>query len=64
MQNPLGKSGGSLIQQFLIFGVGSLVAATPYLAVILSVLVVVWFKAVNSLSGQFEDAMKRANDTA
>lgn len=27
--NPLGKSGGSLIQQILIFGVGSLAAATP-----------------------------------
>ena len=27
--NPLGKSGGSLIQQLLIFGVGSLAAATP-----------------------------------
>ena len=27
--NPLGKSGGALIQQFLIFGVGSLSAATP-----------------------------------
>lgn len=27
--NPLGKSGGALIQQVLIFGVGSLAAATP-----------------------------------
>lgn len=27
--NPLGKSGGSMIQQLLIFGVGSLTAATP-----------------------------------
>jgi len=27
--NPLGKSGGSLIQQILIFSVGSLVTATP-----------------------------------
>jgi AAA family ATP:ADP antiporter len=27
--NPMGKSGGSLIQQALIFGVGSLAAATP-----------------------------------
>lgn len=59
--NPLGKSGGALIQQFLIFGVGSLVAATPYLAVILSVLVVLWFKAVGSLSVQFEKAMQQAS---
>ena len=28
--NPLGKSGGSLIQQALIFGLGSLAVATPY----------------------------------
>merc|ERR1712241_549100 len=37
--NPLGKSGGALIQQILIFGVGSLSAATPYLGIILSGLV-------------------------
>jgi ATP:ADP antiporter, AAA family len=55
--NPLGKSGGALIQQILIFGVGSLAAATPYLAVILSGLVFVWFKAANSLAVQFNAAM-------
>lgn len=56
--NPLGKSGGSMIQQILIFGVGSLGAATPYLAVILGGLIVWWFKAANSLAGQFEAAME------
>jgi ATP:ADP antiporter, AAA family len=55
--NPLGKSGGAMIQQILIFGVGSLAAATPYLAVILMGLVFFWFKAANSLSVQFNDAM-------
>jgi AAA family ATP:ADP antiporter len=55
--NPLGKSGGALIQQFLIFGVGSLAAATPWLAGILGFLLFFWYKAVNSLSVQFEDAM-------
>merc|ERR1719223_2185337 len=55
--NPLGKSGGSMIQQLLIFGVGSLGAATPYLAVILGALILMWFKAANSLAGQFEAAM-------
>ena len=34
--NPLGKSGGSLIQQALIFGLGSLAVATPYAALPLS----------------------------
>ena len=56
--NPLGKSGGALIQQILIFGVGSLAAATPYLAVILTGLVFVWFKAANSLATQFDEAMQ------
>lgn len=55
--NPLGKSGGSFIQQVLIFAVGSLAAATPYLAVILGGLIVMWFKAANSLGTQFNDAM-------
>ena len=34
--NPLGKSGGSLIQQMMIFGFGSLAASTPYLAAVLA----------------------------
>jgi len=56
--NPLGKSGGSFIQQILIFAVGSLAAATPYLAVILGGLIYVWYKSANSLATQFEDALK------
>jgi AAA family ATP:ADP antiporter len=59
--NPLGKSGGALIQQILIFGVGSLAAATPWLAGILGVLLFFWYKSVNSLAEQFEEAMV-AND--
>jgi ATP:ADP antiporter, AAA family len=55
--NPLGKSGGALIQQILIFGVGSLAAAAPYLAVILAGMIYVWFRAVGRLSVQFESAM-------
>ena len=59
--NPLGKSGAALIQQILIFGVGSLAAATPYLSVILTGLVFFWFKAANSLAGQFNKAMGNVN---
>ena len=54
---PLGKSGGSLIQQALIVAVGSLAASTPYLAVILGAIIVAWIGAARSLAGQFEDAM-------
>ena len=55
--NPLGKSGGSFIQQILIFGVGSLAASTPYLAVILGLIIVAWFNSANSLAKQFNEAM-------
>lgn len=57
--NPLGKSGGALIQQILIFGVGSLSAATPYLAALLMGLIFMWFRAANSLARQFESAMEK-----
>lgn len=56
--NPLGKSGGALIQQILIFGVGSLAAATPYFAAVLMAMIFLWFKAANSLAGQFNEAME------
>lgn len=59
--NPLGKSGGSMIQQVLIFGVGSLAAATPYLAGILAGLIFLWIKAANSLADQFEAATEADN---
>lgn len=54
---PLGKSGGSLIQQALIVGVGSLAASTPYLAVILAAIIGAWIMAAKSLSEDFNDAM-------
>jgi len=37
--NPLGKSGGSFIQQILIILLGSLSASTPYLAGIIFIIV-------------------------
>ena len=51
---PLGKSGGSLIQQALIVAFGSLAASTPYLAAILGVIIVAWIAAARSLAGEFE----------
>lgn len=56
--NPLGKSGGALIQQILIFGVGSLAAATPYFAAVLVGMIFLWARAANSLAGQFNEAME------
>lgn len=52
MCNPLGKSGGSLIQQIMIVSFGSLAASTPYLGVILMGIVIIWILAANSLSKQ------------
>merc|ERR1711982_257126 len=60
--NPLGKSGGALIQQILIFGVGSLSLATPYLAASLGILIFFWFKSANSLADQFEAALSEEEE--
>lgn len=52
----LGKSGGSLAQQFLLlaFG-GSITAIGPYVAVLMLVVVGLWIVAVRSLSVQFNE---------
>ncbi|KAJ6696182.1 hypothetical protein OIU79_010874 [Salix purpurea] len=51
--NPLGKSGGALIQQFMILTFGSLANSTPYLGGILLVIVLAWLGAAKSLDTQF-----------
>jgi AAA family ATP:ADP antiporter len=60
--NPLGKSGGALIQQFMIIGLGSLAASTPYLGMILLVIVLVWLQAAGSLNGQFQSLQQQRKD--
>lgn len=63
--NPLGKSGGSFIQQILIFSLGSLAASTPYLAVILFAIIGMWLVAARSLDKQFSEfMMKETADAA
>ena len=56
---PLGKSGGSLIQQALIVSVGSLAASTPYLAAVLTAIIGAWIVSARSLSKQFNEAMQK-----
>ena len=51
--NPLGKSGGSFIQQILIGATGSLAASTPYLGGILGAVILMWLSAAGRLSKQF-----------
>lgn len=63
--NPLGKSGGSFIQQILIFSLGSLAASTPYLAIILFAIIGMWLVAARSLDKQFSAFMiKETAETA
>jgi len=50
--NPLGKSGGSAIQQVMIIAFGSLSASTPYLGIILLGVVIMWIGAARSLNVQ------------
>lgn len=61
-----GKSGGALIQQFLIITLGSIAAMTPYIGFILLGIIVAWIIAANSLSKQFHvaNAEKEAKDHA
>ncbi|XP_038993355.1 ADP,ATP carrier protein 1, chloroplastic-like [Hibiscus syriacus] len=59
--NPLGKSGGALIQQFMILTFGSLANSTPYLGGILMVIVFAWLAAARSLDTQFT-ALRREEE--
>ncbi|GFH23240.1 ADP,ATP carrier protein [Haematococcus lacustris] len=61
--NPLGKSGGALIQQFMIIGFGSLAASTPYLGGILLAIVLVWIGAAASLNKQFTALQQETGNT-
>ncbi|MBM3191261.1 MAG: NTP/NDP exchange transporter [Chlamydiae bacterium] len=49
----LGKSGGSMIQQGLILGLGSIAAMTPYVGAILLVIILCWMAAARSLNKSF-----------
>jgi AAA family ATP:ADP antiporter len=49
----LGKSGGSLVQQGLVFLFGSILNATPAVAVLFYAVLVGWLSAANSLSSLF-----------
>jgi AAA family ATP:ADP antiporter len=51
--NPLGKSGGSFIQQILIGTFGSLSACTPYLGGFLGAIILMWINAAKDLNKQF-----------
>ncbi|KAF6176783.1 hypothetical protein GIB67_020505 [Kingdonia uniflora] len=60
--NPLGKSGGALIQQFMILTFGSLANSTPYLGGVLLVIVLAWLTAAKSLDSQFTTALHKEEE--
>jgi len=49
----MGKSGGSLIQQFLIIFLGTLSACAPYIGIFLLLITLGWIRAVWRLNTQF-----------
>ncbi|MCH9620789.1 MAG: ADP,ATP carrier protein 1 [Chlamydiia bacterium] len=53
----LGKSGGALMQQFMIISLGSIAAMAPYICGIILLLVGAWSLSVVKLSGLFKKAM-------
>lgn len=56
---PLGKSGGALIQQLLILTCGSLADSTPYLGLALLIIILAWLSAARSLDTQFTTLLKK-----
>lgn len=50
----LGKFGGSVIQQGLIVLLGSISAMTPYIALIMTVIIILWMSATSLLNKQFQ----------
>lgn len=59
----IGKSGGSLIQQGLVFFFGNIINAAPVVAVIYYSVLICWISAANKLSGLFhaQTEMDKAN---
>ncbi|MCI5052944.1 MAG: NTP/NDP exchange transporter [Simkaniaceae bacterium] len=58
----LGKSGGALIQQFLILIFGSISVITPYVAGILFIIIGAWMLAAKALGKQFNVAIKKKEE--
>ncbi len=51
--NRMGKSGGSVIFQFLLIMFSSITASAPYVAVILFSIIAIWIVAIRNLGVQF-----------
>ena len=58
----LGKTGGSLVHQFLLIVYGSVSLSTPIVAVILFAVVIAWILAVKALGIQFDALTKKEEE--
>merc|ERR1711981_1156714 len=59
----MGKSGGSLIQQFLILFLGTLSQCAPYIGLFLLAITLVWIRAVGRLNVQFLALTSKPKET-
>jgi ATP:ADP antiporter, AAA family len=50
----IGKSGGSLIQQFLVLIFGNILSAAPVVSIIYYAVLLAWMSSANSLAGLFQ----------
>ena len=55
----IGKSGGSVIHQSLLMICGTLGASSPYIAVVLLIVILLWIGATLSLGKQFNSLVKK-----
>jgi AAA family ATP:ADP antiporter len=58
----LGKAGGSIMQQGLIIGLGSLVVATPFNAAILFTIIAIWLFSTKTLHKLFLEKQKEKEE--
>lgn len=54
----LGKSGGSLIYQFLLMVFGSVATSSPYVGIVLLISILIWILATKSLGTKFNELTK------
>lgn len=57
----LGKSGGSLMQQMMFIFIGPLSVITPYIGMVLLIIVAIWIVAVSALSKDFHKLSRDAD---
>ena len=53
----LGKSGSSLVYQAFLFITGGIASATPYIALILMVIMLIWILALKVIGKRFKDEL-------